>query len=235
MRPFGDIWRSTIFTKWVMAISGIFLVLFLLGHLSGNMLMFLGKEHMNEYGVELRSLLHGAGIWVVRAGLILMFFLHVLSAITLSGRIRKARPERYAKVTPQESTLAGRTMLLSGLLLLAYLFYHLAHFTWGLAHSQFYAHNADYAYTLANGHVVPDVYKMVLHSFQQPLISVLYIIAMIFTGLHLNHAISSALQTLGLTNQRIVPLMRMTGTALSVLIAGGFSAVPISIMLGLVN
>ncbi len=235
MRPFREVWQSTIFTKWVMAITGLLIVGFLLGHLSGNMLMFLGKEHMNEYGVELRSLLHGAGIWVVRLGLVVIFVLHILSALKLSGRIRKARPQRYAKVTPQESTLAGRTMLLSGLLLLFYLLYHLAHFTWGIVHTDFYAHNVGYEYTLANGHIVPDVYKMVVNSFQQPLISVLYLLAMVFTGMHMNHAIGSALQTLGLTNHRLVPVLRKAGVGLSIIIAAGFSAVPISILIGIVK
>ncbi|CAN5540306.1 hypothetical protein BH10BAC6_BH10BAC6_08970 [soil metagenome] len=235
MRPFREVWQSTIFTKWVMAITGLLIVGFLLGHLSGNMLMFLGQEHMNEYGVELRSLLHGAGIWVVRLGLVAIFCLHILSALKLSGRNRKARPTRYAKVTPQESTLAGRTMLLSGLLLLAYILYHLAHFTWGIVHADFYAHNVGYEYTLANGHVVPDVYKMVVNSFQQPLIAVLYLVAMVFTGLHMNHAIGSALQTLGLTNHRLVPVLRKAGVGLSIIIAAGFSAVPISILIGIVK
>jgi len=235
MRPFREVWQSTIFTKWVMAITGLLIVGFLLGHLSGNMLMFLGQEHMNEYGVELRSLLHGTGIWVVRLGLVVIFCLHILSALKLSGRNRKARPARYAKVTPQESTLAGRTMLLSGLLLLAYILYHLAHFTWGIVHTDFYALNVGYEYTLANGHVVPDVYRMVVNSFQQPLITVLYLLAMVFTGMHMNHAIGSALQTLGLTNHRLVPVVRKAGVGLSIIIAAGFSAVPISILIGIVK
>lgn len=232
MKAFGEIWRSNLFQKWLMAITGLLLVLFLLGHLSGNLLVFLGPGHINEYAHGLRTMGHGMVIWIVRLGLLSFFVLHVTSAITLSRRNREARPQKYHKVEPLASTLASRTMLYSGLLLLSYVLYHLAHFTWGAVHGEYYA-KATFA--LPGGEVVPDVYAMVVTSFQQPLISVLYILSMIMVGLHLNHAIASAAQTLGVTNRRIVPLVRVLGPGLSVLVALGFSSVPLAIILGFVK
>lgn len=227
MRAFSEVWRSTIFTKWVMAITGIMLVLFLVAHLSGNLLVFLGAEHTNAYAVELREMLHGSAIWVARAGLIVAFVLHILSAYSLASRNRAARPEKYVKVEPKRSTLASRTMLLSGTMLLVYLLYHLAHFTWGIAHPD-YSHHVD-----ALGR--HDVYRMVVESFHEPLIAILYIIAMILMGMHLNHAISSAFQTLGVTNPRVTPMIRTIGPALGLLLTLGFSSIPVAILFGLVK
>lgn len=232
MKAFGEIWRSNLFQKWLMAISGLLLVLFLLGHLSGNLLVFLGPEHINEYAHGLRTMGHGMVIWIVRLGLLSFFVLHVTSAITLSRRNREARPQKYHKVESRASTLASRTMLYSGLLLLSYALYHLAHFTWGAVHAE---HYAKATFPLPGGELVPDVYSMVVSSFQQPLICVMYLLSMIMVGLHLNHAIASAVQTLGATNRRIVPLFRVLGPGLSVLIALGFSSVPLAIILGFVK
>ncbi len=235
MKAFGEIWRSNIFQKWLMAITGLLLVGFLIGHLSGNLLVFLGKEDINEYAHGLRTMGHGAIIWIVRLGLLGMFILHVTSAISLSRRNRAARPQAYSKVTPRRSTVASRTMLYSGLLLLTYVVYHLAHFTWGVVHSDHYAAQKGWEYALADGTMVPDVYRMVVASFQVPLIAVLYVLSMVMVGLHLNHAIASAFQTMGVTNQRLVPVIRSFGPILSFLVAAGFSAVPLAILAGVVK
>lgn len=234
MRAFGEIWRSNIFQKWVMAITGLLLVLFLIGHVSGNLLVFLGAEHMNAYGHELRAMLHGSAIWIVRFGLLIAFLFHVWSAIRLSARNRGARKKRYKKVDSSTSTMASRSMALSGLLILAYTVYHLAHFTLGNVHPEFFAGQAGWEYTLLDGSVVPDVYKMVVHSFTEPVITATYVVAMIVLGLHLNHAIASAAQTLGLTNRRLVPIVRFAGPLLSIGLVLGFCSVPLAIIAGIV-
>ncbi len=235
MRAFGDVWRSNIFQKWVMAITGLLLVLFLVGHLSGKLLMFLGPEHMSEYGHSLREMLHGSAIWVVRGGLLLSFILHIWSAIVLTRRNRLARPNKYVKTSTQTSTLASRSMALSGLLMLVYVLYHLAHFTFGGVHAQFYAGQTGWEYALADGTLVPDVYKMVLLSFREPLITVLYLISMVLLGMHLSHAVASVFQTLGVTNKRITPVIKIAGPLLGIGLAIGFCSVPISIIVGLVH
>jgi len=218
-----------------MAVSGLLLVLFLIGHLSGNFLMFLGPEHMNEYGHSLRNLLHGSAIWIARAGLLAFLVLHVTSAITLVRRNRAANSAKYVKVTSISSTLASRSMAITGLSIFIYIVYHLAHFTLGFVHSESYAAQPGWGYTLADGTVVPDVYRMVVASFQEPLISVLYLMAMVLLGFHLYHAISSVFQTIGVTNKRFAPIIKTVGPLLGIGLVVGFSLVPLSVIIGFVH
>lgn len=227
MRSFGEIWQSTIFQKWVMAVTGILLVLFLIAHVSGNLLIFVGPEAMNSYALGLKELLHGAGIWIARLGLIAMFGLHIRAGIILSARNRASKGIRNAKFEPRASSLASRTMIYSGLLIVAYVLYHLAHFTWGAVHSEFYSYVDD-----MGRH---DVYRMVVESFRQPSIVVAYVVAMVVTGLHLNHAIASAFQTLGVSHPRYTPLIRMIGPILGAALALGFMSVPLAVLAGWVG
>ncbi|MFN5378167.1 MAG: succinate dehydrogenase cytochrome b subunit [Ignavibacteria bacterium] len=235
MRAFREVWDSNVFQKWLMAITGLLLVGFLLGHLSGNLLVFMGPDHINEYAHGLRTMLHGTAIWIVRLGLLTSFVLHVTSAIKLARRNRAARPNAYSTVEHRASTLASRSMLYSGLLLLTYALYHLAHFTWGVVHSEYYAKTCPPSAECSGAECIPDVYSMIVSSFQVPLISVAYVLAMIMVGLHLNHAIASAFQTLGLRNERFVPIVRTVGPLLGILVAAGFSSVPLAILAGIVK
>lgn len=223
--------RSSIFSKWLMAISGLVWVGFLIGHLSANLLIFIGPDALNAYGADLRALGHGVAIWVARIGLVVFFAIHVATGIRLSRRNVAAAGSKYAKTEPKRSTVASRSMLLSGLVILTYLVYHLAHFTWGIAHSEYYEGTA----TLPDGRVVHDVYSMLVASFSQPFISALYIIGMVLIGLHLNHAIGSAAQTMGLSHPRYVALVRKGALALSIAIALGFMTVPLAVLTGMVR
>lgn len=227
MRSFGELWRSTIITKWVMAITGILIVGFLLAHVTGNLLIFVGPDAMNDYGVWLREIGHGSIIWLMRLGLIVAFALHFWSGIRLAALNRAARPVGYTTFETKTSSPASRTMLWTGLLILVYVIYHLAHFTWGLAHAQYY-HGID-----SMGR--PDVYNMVIHSFQDPLLVVLYIVSMIVVGLHLNHAINSAFQTLGINHPKYNTLLINGSRGLSVLLVLTYSAIPLSIVFGFVK
>lgn len=210
-----------------MAITGIGLVLFLLGHLAGNLLVFLGPEHMNEYGVQLRELLHGSAIWIARIGLVVFLILHVTSGIRLAALNRKAKGSVGGRVAYKTATIASRTMIYTGLLIVVYVLYHLAHFTWGAVHQEYY-HFVDHL----GRH---DVYRMVVDSFHQPLITTLYVLAMIVTGLHLNHAVSSAFQTLGINHPRYTPIIRVAGPVLGLVLVVGFLSIPLSIMFGFVK
>jgi succinate dehydrogenase / fumarate reductase cytochrome b subunit len=227
MRSFGEVWRSTIFQKWVMAVTGILLVLFLVGHLSGNLLIFLGADAMNGYAQDLRDLFHGAAIWAARLGLVVMFVLHIRAGIILAQLNRSAKGQRNSRFVARTSSVASRTMAYSGVLILVYLIYHLAHFTWGVAHNEYYQ------YTDALGR--HDVYRMVVESFQQPMIVAAYVVAMIVTGFHLSHAISSAFQTLGVNHPRYTPLINKLGPALGIMLVLGFVSAPLAIAFGLVG
>ena len=227
MRSFGEVWRSTIFQKWVMAITGILLVLFLVGHLSGNLLIFLGADAMNGYAQGLRDLFHGSALWVARIGLVVMFVLHIRAGIILAKLNRTAKGQRNTRFEARSSSVASRTMLYTGMLIFVYLIYHLAHFTWGVAHADYYQ------YTDALGR--HDVFRMVVESFQQPMIVAAYVVAMIVTGFHLNHAVTSAFQTLGVNHPRYTPLIKTAGPALGILLVLGFVSAPLAIAFGLVG
>lgn len=210
-----------------MAITGVGLVLFLVAHLSGNLLIFLGPEHMNEYALQLRELLHGSAIWVLRLGLLVFVVLHILSGIKLAALNRRAKGSINGRVAYKTATIASRTMIYTGLLIVAYVVYHLAHFTWGMVHCEYY-HYVDHL----GRH---DVYRMVIESFRQPLITILYVLAMVVTGFHLNHAISSAFQTLGINHPRYTPMIRSVGPLLGFVLVVGFLSVPVSIIFGFVK
>lgn len=231
MRTFADLWRSTIFSKWVMAISGLIWVGFLIGHLAANLLVYVGPDALNAYGADLRALGHGTAIWGARLALLAFFVLHMFTAFRLVRLNKTARPGNYAQSDYRASSVASRTMAYSGVLLLLYVLYHLAHFTWGAVHAEFYQGQ----YTLPDGRIVHDVNKMLINSFQQPLIAVLYIVATVGLGFHLNHAISSAVQTLGINHPKYVGLIRKAGIGLSVAIAGGFVSIPVAVLSGLVQ
>jgi len=234
MRSFGELWRSTIITKWVMAITGILIVGFLLAHVSGNLLIFAGRAAMNEYGVWLRELGHGTLIWALRVGLLVAFVLHIWSGIRMAALNRAARPVGYKQFKNRTSSLPARTMLLTGVLILLYAGYHLAHFTWGIAHPEYYHGIEEYN----NGFQTltrPDIYTMVIQSFQQPLIVVIYLLSMVVVTMHLNHAINSAFQTLGINHPKYNTLLINGSRGLSVLIFLAYSSIPVAILTGFVK
>ena len=148
---------SSVGLKFVAAVTGLCLLLFVLGHLLGNLQVFLGPEALNAYAAKLQGL--GPFLWVIRGGLLLVFALHVYAVLRLQIRNWRARPIGYRGLEPLESTLASRTMIWSGLTLFAFLAYHLLHFT-------FHATNPAHAGALdAQGRT--DVYRMVVLGFQQ--------------------------------------------------------------------
>lgn len=210
-----------------MAITGIMMIGFLVGHIAGNLLIFLGPEAINSYAVGLRELFHGAAIWILRIGMIVALILHVRAGIVLSLRNRASKGRNNTKVASVSSSFASRTMAYTGILILVYVMYHLSHFTLGGAHSEYFSYVDS-----AGRH---DVYRMVVESFQQPIISASYIIAMIVTGLHLNHAVSSAFQTLGLNHPRYTPLINSMGPALGIILMLGFISIPVAILTGIVQ
>ncbi len=215
---------SSLGRKYVMALSGVLLLGFVVAHLAGNLLVFAGPEALNAYAKKLRLL--GPGLWAARLGLLGLAAVHVVTSIQLAIENRRARPQPYAVVRHSASTLAGRTMVLSGLLVLAYLVYHLAHFTWQTAHPAV-AHLTD-----SSGR--HDVYRMVVLSFQQPAIVLAYVLGVGLVGLHLSHGIGSSCQTLGVTNERVVEAVRRAGRLIAWALFLGYAAIPAAVLLGVV-
>ena len=205
-----------------MALSGVMLLGFVIGHLLGNLLVFAGPGALNGYAAKLRHL--GPWLWVARGGLLAALIMHVGSAIALSRENRAARPVGYRQLRARETTFAARTMGWSGALMALYLLYHLLHFTFRAAHPKL-TQGID-----AQGHA--DVYAMVIVSFQQPLISLVYILSMGVLWLHLRHGIASTFQTLGLNTARTMPRWEWIGRIMSMAIFLGYVAIPLAVLAG---
>jgi succinate dehydrogenase / fumarate reductase cytochrome b subunit len=211
---------STIGKKVVMALSGIVLVGFVIGHLAGNLQVYLGPHALNEYSVSLHEMLHGAGLWIARAGLLVAVGLHIWAATSLTLAERGARPEGYRAVRHRESTYASRTMIWSGPILLLFIVYHLLHLTLGVVHGSF---------------IEGDVYHNVVAGFSVWPVSLFYILAMLALGLHLRHGVWSMLQTLGLSHPRWNGLRSAFATAVALVVVVGNISMPVAVLAGLVK
>jgi len=222
--------RSSIGKKILMACTGLVLVLFLIVHLLGNLQMFQGQEAMNHYAEFLHS--KPALVWGSRIVLLAIFIVHVAVAIDLSLGNKAARPVPYkGGVTNQVSSVASRYMLLTGLLVLFYLLYHLLHFTVPVVMADA-GHSME---TLADGAQRKDAYRMVVLGFQNPAVSLSYIAAMIVLGFHLYHAIASFFQTIGFNHESYNACFKRIAIILSVLICGGFLSIPVSVWAGIID
>ncbi len=214
-----EFWRSTIGKKVVMAVTGIMMVLFLLGHLSGNLLVFKGMKAMDDYAAFLKSL--GGLLWVARFSLIGAVVLHATAAYQLTMAARAARPQAYAKKKSQVSTLASRLMRWGGVLLAVYIVFHILHFTVGVDAIQTISHT--------------EVYNNVVTGFSNPLYSLFYLVAMAAVGLHLYHGVWSSARTLGLAPPSLHPLQRRLALVLAVVVWAGFSIIPVAVLAGIVH
>lgn len=211
---------SSIGKKVVMATTGLVLFGFVVGHMVGNLQVFLGAQALNEYAELLRHFLHGQGIWIARAGLLLAVGLHIWAATALTISNWSARPEGYREWQARESTYASRTMVWSGPILAVFILYHLAHFTTGAAHPDF---------------VASDVYRNLVLGFQNPFASAFYILSMLALGLHLYHGVWSMLQTLGLSHDRWNPWRRFFAGAVTGLVVVGNISIPVAVLTGFVH
>jgi succinate dehydrogenase / fumarate reductase, cytochrome b subunit len=223
MNPLNRLLSSTIGLKFAMALSGMLLVGFVIAHLIGNLQIFLGPEPLNRYAEFLKSI--PELLWIARAVLLAALVVHVLSALKLKFTNMSARPEGYAYTDTVQASLASRTMLLTGVIILIYIFGHLAHFTLGLILPEFFKLAKEQH----------DVYAMVVRGFQNRAVSAAYIAAMIAAGFHLNHGIASMFQTLGLNHPQYTPIINRVGPALGVLIALGYISIPVAALTGLIS
>jgi succinate dehydrogenase / fumarate reductase, cytochrome b subunit len=215
---------STVGKKTIVAITGLLMVGFLFTHMLGNLQMFDGRGEtieltkMNAYAAFLKKEM--ALLWVARIGLILTAVAHVAFTIQLTRLNRAARPQSYGQRRTYSSA-ASRMMIYGGLFILGYIVYHLMHFTLGNIHPD-----------LFHGE---DVYQTVVDSFQIPMISIVYILAMMALFGHLYHGTVSLFQTLGVANPVHLQLIKKLGIGLSVVICGGFISIPLSVWLGWIS
>lgn len=219
-------WSSSIGKKLVVALTGAFLVIFLAGHLAGNMLIFAGAEAFNEYAYLLHNMLHGAGVWVARAVLLGALVLHIAATISLTRQNRAARKQYEHKATIQASG-SSRIMILSGLTILAFIVYHILHFTARIGNE--YNDPALYTYLL-DGKEVHNAWKMVIDGFSVWYVVLFYIIAMVLLASHLTHGIQSIFQTLGWRSKKSAPLIDTFAKGYTAVIFLGFISIPIAIL-----
>jgi succinate dehydrogenase / fumarate reductase, cytochrome b subunit len=213
-------WDSTNGQKVVMAVTGAILLLFVIGHMLGNLQVFEGPEKLNDYG----RFLHDVPeiLWAVRIVLLASVILHIWSSVKLAARKLKARPIGYSRKESIASTYASRTMYWSGPIILAFVIYHLLHLTAGIAHPGF-----DF--------VEGEVYHNVVAGFQVWYVSAWYIFSMVLLGFHLRHGAWSMFQSVGINHPRHTPILKKAAAALAVIIVLGYISIPLSILLGLVK
>jgi succinate dehydrogenase / fumarate reductase, cytochrome b subunit len=211
---------STIGRKALMAASGLVLYGFVIGHMLGNLQVFLGPEALNAYAEMLQHALHGTGVWIARGVLLLAVLLHIWTAASLTVANAGARPVGYREWQARQSTYASRTMVWSGPLLLLFIVYHLAHFTTGHAHPDF---------------VRGDVYRNLVVGFQNPFASAFYILAMLALGLHMYHGFWSMLQTLGASHPRWTRLRGVVSGLLAFAVVVGNISMPVAVLFGIIH
>jgi succinate dehydrogenase / fumarate reductase cytochrome b subunit len=225
MAWFPDLYRSAVGKKAVMAATGIILFGFVLGHLLGNLKLYLGPEALNSYSRFLRTVGEpvvpaNVLLWAVRLVLIAAVTLHVLAAWQLSRASRAARPDAYVAGTRIHTTYASRTMRWGGVIILLFVIYHLLHLTWGTVHPAF---------------VPGDVYHNVVTGFQVWWVSLFYIAAQVALGFHLYHGLWSMFQSLGWNHPRFNLWRNGFAHAFAWLITAGNISFPVAVLSGLVR
>ena len=221
MSAVARLWRSTVGKKAVMAVTGLIWVAFLLLHMLGNLQAFMGPAKLNGYAAMLHGPLEEV-VWLQRVVLFLAVVLHVIAAVQLTRQKQAARPVGYAKNTPQASTFASRTIRWGGALILLFLVLHILHFTTRSLNPPGLYRDAP-------------IYSDVVASFGIWWVALFYVIAMVAIGLHLYHGAWSSFRSLGVAKAGENPLKRRFALALAALLALGFMAVPIAVLVGLIR
>jgi succinate dehydrogenase / fumarate reductase cytochrome b subunit len=218
MGRIGAFWRSLVGKKVIMAVTGVILLLYIIGHLLGNLQIFEGPERLNAYAAFLKST--GELLWAVRIVLLVSLVLHVIASVQVSLASKRSRPAGYAEKKSIETSYAARTMIWSGPLIFLYVVYHLAMFTFLVT---------------GPGYSPTDVYRNEVQAFQVPAISAFYVVAIIFLGMHLYHGAWSMLHTLGASNPRYRVLRRTIAPIVAIAITVGYIAIPIAVLLGFIS
>jgi succinate dehydrogenase / fumarate reductase cytochrome b subunit len=227
MKIITHIFESSLGKKYIMAMTGFLLLLFVVGHLVGNLQVFLGPEAINRYGHFLQS--NYELVWPARIGLLFIVGLHIWSAAKLSLENRAARPIRYAAYEPVGSSYASRTMLMSGLIILAFIIYHLLHFT---VQTQYINGTGQNFTSFMDPEKRHDIFKMMVVGFNNGWVSGFYILGMGLLCLHLSHGISSMFQSIGWKSEAYRPVLDQAARVVAAFIFLGYSSIPVAILLG---
>jgi succinate dehydrogenase / fumarate reductase cytochrome b subunit len=218
MKLFSD----SIGRKAVMAITGLLMVLFVVGHLLGNLSIFAGPDGINAYAEKLHQL--PPLVWGTRIVMGLSVILHIVLSIQITLENSAAKPDKYAVARSLRATFASKNMIWTGVIIGAFVGYHLLQFTLRVTPDLVLGEDALNRF---------DVYTMVVSSLQKTGIALIYIVAMVSLFLHLSHGIQSTFQTLGLSNSVLLPRYGVAGKLLSGIFLVGYGAIPVLILVGL--
>ncbi|WP_410479273.1 succinate dehydrogenase cytochrome b subunit [Pseudonocardia sp. H11422] len=210
--------------KFVMAVTGAVMLLYLVLHMIGNLKIFFGAEAIDAYSAWLRTLLEPAlpregMLWIVRVALLVSVIAHIVSAVILARRARKARPVRYAHRQPVQGSYAARTMRWGGVIIALFVIYHILDLTTGTVNP--------------NG-VHGAVYDNITASFDRWYVTLFYALAVITVGFHIRHGLWSGLQTLGRSNAATQNALKGFALVFAVVLTAGFLSVPFAVVTGLV-
>lgn len=236
-----NLFRSTIGRKFLMAVTGLIMIGFVIGHLVGNLQVFSGPDAINGYSHFLQSL--GPTLWAARIGLLVAVVIHIWAATALTFENHAARDVSYNVKHTIRATLASRTMRWTGYVVLAFIVYHLAHFTFGVAQTEtFKGTLAEYTMaddyhavgflTVKAGTAVADVHSMVILGFQNVIVSIFYIVAVGLLSIHLLHGTDSMFQTLGWRSSRWSGALRKTCIVFAAVYFLGNLAMPAAVLMG---
>lgn len=228
----SGIFKSSLGKKYLMAGSGALLLLFVIGHLVGNLQVFGPPELINHYAHFLQS--KPAMVWGARLGLLALVGIHIVTALKLTVENKEARPVGYYNAEPFGAKWRSRYMLMSGLVILAFVVYHLLHFTVRLPGINGVGDFTQLK-TVLEGETVPDVYAMMILGFQNLWVSLFYLIAQALLFIHLGHGIASVFQSLGVVNYNWRPRIELLAKAVSIAIFIGYALIPVSIYLRVVG
>jgi succinate dehydrogenase / fumarate reductase cytochrome b subunit len=231
-RPFLlDLYSTAVGKKYAMAISGIALMGFVLFHMIGNLKMYLGAAELDHYAEFLKTLLYPLApkesvLWILRAGLLGMLVLHLHAAWSLTMLNRAARPVKYQSARDyEEASLASRSMRLSGIVVFAFIVWHLLDLTFGVVNTV----GVDGEFVRA------EVYANVVRSFERWPVALFYIVANLLLGLHLSHGAWSIFQSLGWNNPRFNSWRRAFARGFAAVVVIGNVSFPVAVLIGVVN
>jgi len=220
------LYQTSIGKKVVMAVTGVILYLYVLAHMLGNLKVFTGARHFNDYAIFLREVGypvvdHEVLLWGVRIVLLASLVLHITAAYQLTRQDLAGRPVNYARRQYLAATYASRTMRWGGVLIGLFVVYHLLHLTTGTLLPGFQGHQQAYA--------------NVVLAFRNQVAAIIYLVAMIALGFHLYHGVRSAAQTLGWWSRGNAGFWQGLAIISAVVIAGGFATVPLAVLTGVVR
>lgn len=217
-----------------MAVTGLALFGFVVVHMLGNLQIFLGANTLNAYGAFLKS--QPELLWGFRLALLVFVILHIVAAVQLTAENKRARPVGYESFQVVAASYASRTMLMSGLIIAAFIIYHLLHFTVAIPAVNLLSEGSDFPgadfLELRDDQGRPDIFRMMVLGFSNPLVSGFYIVSMALLCLHLSHGVSSMFQSLGLKSRGAAAWIDRSAWITAIVIFIGNSSIPVAVLLG---